>query len=127
MSTLQLEAASDHVKQLAYESQPVKAVLELIWNGLDADAHHVEAVLQRDEADAVTGVVVVDDGHGMKPEERAQDFGRIGGSWKPRARRSQGEGRPLHGASGQGRLRAFALGARVRWVTVADNTAGQRM
>jgi hypothetical protein len=127
VTTIQLEAASDHVKQLAYESQPVRAVLELIWNGLDADAHHVEVRLQRDDMDAIIGVVVVDDGHGMKPEERTQDFGRIGGSWKPRARRSQREGRPLHGASGQGRLRAFALGAQVRWTTVADNTAGQRM
>ncbi|RSD16297.1 ATP-binding protein [Amycolatopsis eburnea] len=127
MSTIQLEAASDHVRQLAYESQPVKAVLELIWNGLDADAHHVNVTLQRDDMEAVIGVVVEDDGHGIKPEECARDFGRIGGSWKPLARRSQGEGRPLHGASGQGRLRAFALGAQVRWITAADNTAGQRM
>jgi histidine kinase/DNA gyrase B/HSP90-like ATPase len=127
MTRLQLEAAPDHVQRLAYESQPLKAVIELIWNGLDADAHRVAVTLERDEMDAVAGVVVEDDGHGMKPEECARDFGRIGGSWKPAARRSQGEGRPLHGRSGQGRLRAFALGAQVRWITVADNTAGRRM
>jgi hypothetical protein len=127
MTRLHLEAAPDLVQRLAYEKQPVKAVLELVWNGLDADAHKVTVEPMRDEMEAVVGVVVTDDGHGIKPEECARDFGRVGGSWKPGARRSQGEGRPLHGASGQGRLRAFALGAQVRWTTVADNTAGKRL
>lgn len=68
-------------------------MLELIWNSLDADAHQVNVTLQRDEMEAVSDIVVEDDGHGIKPEERSKDFGRIGGSWKPLARRSQGEGR----------------------------------
>lgn len=83
--------------------------------------------IDRDEMDAVVSLAVDDDGHGMKPEECTRDFGRIGGSWKPAARRSQGEGRPLHGRWGQGRLRAFALGASVSWTTIADNTEGKRL
>jgi len=34
--------------------------------------------------------------------------------------------RYLHGKLGEGRLRAFALGSRVSWVSISDNTIGQR-
>lgn len=92
MTRIQLEAASDLVQRLAYESQPLKAVIELIWNGLDADAHHVVVTIARSDMDAVDGVTVQDDGHGMSPEACESAFRRVGGSWKLLARRSQGEG-----------------------------------
>lgn len=122
---IHLEAADDHVERLAHEQDPVRAVLELIWNGLDADAHEVRVDLLRNEAGGVDGVVVSDDGHGMSPEGVDSDFRWIGNSWKRRSQRSRGEGRPLHGRSGQGRLRVFALGHEVRWTTVATDTAGR--
>lgn len=116
---IRLEAADDHVERLAHEQDPVRAVLELIWNGLDADAHEVTVELARNEAGGIDGVVVTDDGHGMSPEAIDGDFRWIGNSWKRRSRRSRGEGRPLHGRSGQGRLRVFALGHEVRWTTTS--------
>lgn len=122
---IHLEAADDHVERLAHEQDPVRAVLELVWNGLDADAHEVRVELLRNEAGGVDGVVVTDDGHGMSPEQVDGDFRWIGGSWKRSSRRSRGEGRPLHGRSGQGRLRVFALGHEVRWTTVAQDGAGR--
>jgi len=122
-----LEAAADHVEVLAHESDPARAVIELVWNGLDADAHRVTVSLQRNDLDGVIGAAVDDDGHGIPPESVESAFRWIGGSWKKFAQRTQVEGRPLHGRNGQGRLRAFALGKTVRWVTVAENTAGRRM
>ena len=86
MTRIQLEAASDLVERLAYESQPLRAVIELIWNGLDADAHHVVVTIAHNEMDSVT---VQDDGHGMSPEDCASSFRRIGGSWKLTARRGR--------------------------------------
>lgn len=127
MTRFRLEAASDLVQRLAFESQPVNAVIELIWNSLDADAHRVTVEVARDHMGAVESIAVRDDGHGMKPEEIQQEFRRIGDSWKPLARRSKVEGRPLHGRSGQGRLRAFALGSVVKWTTVAHNSTGKRL
>jgi hypothetical protein len=124
---IHLEAADDHVQLLAHEADPVRAVVELVWNGVDADAHRVTVVLRRNDLGGVDGVTVTDDGHGMSPEAARTAFRWIGGSWKKFALRSQGEGRPLHGRSGQGRLRAFALGAALRWTTVADDAAGHRL
>ena len=60
----------------------MRAVIELIWNGLDADAHKVTVSLQRNVLDGIDGVSVLDDGHGMSPEAAQSNFRWIGGSWK---------------------------------------------
>lgn len=127
MKTYRLEAGDDHVQKLAHENDPIKAVVELVWNSLDADAHHVNVTLHRIETDVVVGVEVTDDGHGMAPEDIATEFKWVGNSWKRSALRSKGEERPLHGRFGQGRLRAFALGTQVTWDTVGDSVDGRRL
>ena len=123
---IRVEAGADHIEGLAHETDPVRAVIELIWNSLDADAHKVEVELRRNDADGVVGVAVTDDGHGMSPEAVASAFHWVGNSWKRNAPGTLGENRPLHGKFGQGRLRAFALGTQVKWSTVADDTEGVR-
>ncbi|MEV4564256.1 hypothetical protein AB0K12_10855 [Nonomuraea sp. NPDC049419] len=70
-------------------------------------------------------VSVTDDGHGMPIASCAGFFGGLGGSWKTTAKLSPHLKRGLHGRSGQGRLRAFALGEQVRWVTVAEAADGR--
>lgn len=127
MKTYRLEAGDDHVQKLAHENDPVRAVIELVWNSLDADAHHVDVVLHRNDTDVVVGAEVTDDGHGMAPEDIATEFKWVGNSWKRTALRSRGERRPLHGRFGHGRLRAFALGTQVTWDTVGDSIDGKRV
>lgn len=127
VKTYRLEAGDDHVQKLAHENDPVRAVIELVWNSLDADAHHVDVVLHRNETDVVVGAEVTDDGHGMAPEDIATEFKWVGNSWKRTALRSKVERRPLHGRFGQGRLRAFALGTQVTWETVGDSIDGKRV
>lgn len=127
MKTYRLEAADDHVQKLAHENDPVRAVVELVWNSLDADAHHVVVALHRNDTDVVIGVEVTDDGHGMAPEDIATEFKWVGNSWKRTALRSKEEGRPLHGKLGRGRLRAFALGTHVTWNTVGESVDGKRL
>ena len=119
MTRHKLEASADHVEGLASEKQPVRAIAELIWNSLDADATEVRVVLERNAADGIERVAVVDNGHGISPEEAVSAFTRIGGSWKKHASGTKDLGRPLHGNSGQGRLRAFALGSQIRWTSTA--------
>lgn len=127
MTRISLEAGNDLVERLAHENDSVRAVVELVWNSLDADAHSVSVALHRNEADGVIGLEVTDDGHGMAPEELSSAFRWVGNSWKRMAGHSKGEQRPLHGRFGQGRLRAFALGTQIEWVTVADSTDGKRL
>lgn len=124
MPRIILNAGNDLVQRLAGEKDPVRAIIELIWNSLDADANKVLVTFERNDADGIVGVTVRDDGLGMSPERVEQDFKWVGNSWKVGARVTDREKRPLHGRLGQGRLRAFALGTRITWETVGHDAAG---
>lgn len=126
MQQLVLEASDDHVRRIAKESDPTQAVIELIWNGLDAEADVVTVTYVRQEPlGAIAEVLVEDTGHGITPEEVPSEFGRIGDSWKMRgARLSKNGKRRVHGSRGQGRLRAFALGSSVEWTSTSTGLGG---
>jgi hypothetical protein len=127
MAELVLQASDDLVARLAHEGDPVRAVVELVWNAIDGEAHAVVVRLERDATmEAITAVVVEDDGHGISSDEVEATFGRIGDSWKKRSERTKSGLRVLHGKLGEGRLRAFALGSRVVWASCSVNSAGER-
>ena len=117
---VEVRVEQDHLRRLI-GTQPVKAIAELIWNAVDADARRVVVKVIESPLGGVEEVRVVDDGHGMTFQEAKEEFGHLGGSWKRRLKRSRGQGRFLHGSKGQGRWRAYAIGARIRWTSVADD------
>lgn len=123
---LVLRASDDLVARIAHEGDPVRAIVELVWNAVDGEATTVSVELDRDVMGGIGGVRVVDDGHGISSDEVKSTFGRIGGSWEQLSAKSKNGLRSLHGKLGQGRLRAFALGSRVVWSSVSDNTVGDR-
>ncbi|MDR7234823.1 ATP-binding protein [Agrococcus sp. BE272] len=125
MRDLPLSAGGDLVTRLARERDPVRAVVELVWNAIDAEANTVRVQLSRTDMGAIERVTVEDDGHGITSDEVQATFGRIGGSWKALAARSKNDKRGLHGRLGEGRLRAFALGSRVTWTSESVDTAGR--
>lgn len=124
MRTITLAAGDDHVQRLAGEKDPVRAVIELIWNSLDADADQIHVTLQRNDLDGIAGVTVRDDGEGMGPERIATAFKWVGNSWKQPGQLTETKKRPIHGRNGQGRLRAFALGNMITWTTVGKDATG---
>jgi hypothetical protein len=125
MAELHLRADDDHVERLAHENDPVRAIVELIWNAIDAEATTVTVELQHDDTlGGIVKTVVSDTGHGIDRDELDTTFGRIGGSWKRLATKSKNNKRSLHGERGEGRLRAFALGSRVTWTSYSIDTAG---
>jgi len=126
MRQVHIDAKPDHLLRLARQADPQGAVAEMIWNALDAEANHVEVEVQTNDIGGVERVIVRDDGHGMPAASCGSYFGDLGGSWKATAKVSPNICRTLHGRSGQGRLRGFALGQHVRWVTVAESLTGGR-
>lgn len=125
MADLTLQAGDDHVARLAHEGDPVRAIVELIWNAIDAEASEVTVELEHDsELGAITKTTVTDNGHGISVDEVPTTFGRIGDSWKKRATKTKNGRRGLHGQLGEGRLRVFALGNRVEWSSHSIDTAG---
>ena len=127
MPQLVLEATADHVRRISKASNPTLAIVELIWNSLDAEADTVNVSLAREPfLNSIREVIVSDTGHGITPEEVTAEFGRIGDSWKNnKDRRSKNGKRQVHGSKGQGRLRAFALGSGIQWVSTSSGISGQ--
>lgn len=121
---LELLPGNDHVQRLSHRGAPLRAVVELVWNAVDAEAGNVTVEFRRGDMDAIDQVHVVDDGHGISPDELSSTFGMIGESWKRPGDRTKNGKRTLHGARGEGRLRAFALGDSVRWDSHAVDAAG---
>jgi hypothetical protein len=110
-----VEVQHDFLHKIANAHRPLRAVEELAWNSLDADATLVEISFDRSPIDGVAAIRIKDNGTGITPERAAASFEKLGNSWK-KGRESDG-GRHLHGKIGQGRFSAFALGAYVRWTS----------
>src|SRR4051812_36053947 len=123
MDELHLTAGDDHVERVAHENDPVRAIVELVWNAIDAEADHVTVAVEHDDMlEGIFTTTVTDDGHGIGRDELDSTFGRIGGSWKRFASKTKNDKRGLHGERGEGRLRAFALGNRVTWTSHSLST-----
>jgi hypothetical protein len=111
-----------HLEQLG-KTTPLTGIIELVWNGVDADADEVRVEFARNDLDGIEEIRVVDDGHGMLPGEIQDLFGPLGGSWKRNATGTRQKGRALHGRDGRGRFRAAGIGSRIEWRTVAADPA----
>ena len=112
----------NHLERLG-ATAPLTGLIELIWNSIDADANEIKVVFGRNALDGIEDIRVVDDGHGMGPDEVEAAFGVLGASWKRDLRKSRTKDRPLHGRDGRGRYRAGTIGNRIRWRTVAADPA----
>jgi len=116
MRTISVVVQDDHLESLSKARDPIAAIAELIWNGLDADADSVEVRLNSNALDELDSINISDNGHGLPYADGLVAFESLGGSLKRRRDRSPA-GRKQHGELGKGRFRAFALGGRVEWDT----------
>src|SRR5712692_7817596 len=98
-TTFEVQAQEDFVEKLA-AARPAQALAELTWNGLDAEATKVSIEVDRGTL-GLKSIRVRDNGHGIAPEEAADLFTHLGGSWKRGARQSKHGKRVLHGEEGK--------------------------
>lgn len=121
---VQLQVQQDLLVREATTS-PIKALAELIWNSLDADATTVDVRYEHGEM-GMTAIIVTDNGHGIPYDDVDELFRRYGGSWKKHAGRSKRLDRALHGSEGRGRLKALSLGQATDWTVVYDGASGRQ-
>ena len=116
MHTVTLKVEQDHVESLAKVRNPLVAIEELIWNGLDADAKRVDVELVLNKLGGLAKIRVKDNGFGIEAAICDHAFGSLGGSPKMKINTTPG-GRVPHGKSGKGRFRVFGVGRKVTWVS----------
>lgn len=104
-------------------TNPRRGLQELIDNALDADAQNINVDYLRSPLEAITTVIVTDDGEGMTATRATSAFGNLGDSWKRREILTGG-GRTRRGKKGSGRWAAFAVGRDVTWSSVTRPVIG---
>ena len=103
MAEYSIEIQPDFLQRQA-AAQPVAAVSQLIWNGLDADATTVSVDFEDDPLGGMAKIIVADNGHGIPHIEAPTLFRYLGGSWKKHATHTKTLNRMLHGQEGRGRF-----------------------
>jgi HSP90 family molecular chaperone len=99
------------------------ALAELVWNGFDAQSDRVQVHLDMNRMGGLQTIRIRDFGYGINHAHVEDLFGSLGDSWKKKKARQNG--RALHGKSGKGRFRAFALGTLVEWNTTFRGDDGK--
>src|SRR3546814_13088557 len=84
-----IELTAQHLHRFA-AANPLDAVSELIWNGLDADATRINVTTEFDALDSMSAITVADNGSGIAFSEIAAHFQRLGDPWKGTADRKSG-------------------------------------
>jgi len=112
-----VEVQMDFLEKIT-RANPVQALSEFIWNSLDADATAVDVTINYNDLDAISKIIVRDNGTGMEFANAPELFQKLGGSWKRAGGTTKKEGRFLHGRDGRGRFKAFALGRVAEWDVV---------
>src|SRR4051812_42450096 len=98
--TITVGIAEDAIEQISKVALD-RAVEELIWNSLDAEATRVEVIFSENALHSVERVIVTDNGHGIPFDQAESIFKQIGGSPKKVRRRSPTLDRPYHGQEGK--------------------------
>lgn len=117
MNKIAIAAQRDFLERLS-TAHPIRAISELIWNGLDAGTDDISVRLECNSLEGLEKIRVVDHGSGIDYSQIGKLFGDLGNSWKKERRRFKG--RALHGKNGQGRFKAFSLGSHVEWITTYE-------
>lgn len=118
MQEFEVQVEADHIQRLT-SGKPLAAISELIWNAYDADARTVTVDLVAGAIAKLDRIIVSDDGTGISYDLAEPVFRSLGGSWKNTKPTTVG-GRQIHGAKGQGRFKAFALGSEVTWTSCSS-------
>jgi hypothetical protein len=99
--------------------RPEKALAEAVWNALDVGADHVTVSFEYTEFEAISEIIVTDDGAGMSREAAERGFKEYGDSWKRATGTRTHNGRTIHGQRGQGRYDILSLGTTATWSSTA--------
>ncbi|MGZ8174845.1 MULTISPECIES: ATP-binding protein [Methylobacter] len=104
------EITDEGIKKHFHSYDPIKALFELIWNGLDANAHKVDVIIRRNDIGGLESITILDDGDGIDIKNIKNNFEKFNESQKKYDDNK-------HGSHGKGRLAFHRLCGKATWYT----------
>src|SRR5665213_1339245 len=117
-----VRVSNEHIQRLS-QCSPTDAIIELVWNSVDASATLINLDVERNDLNGIEAITITDNGEGISEEQAESAFGNLGASIKT-DQTQNARGKFVHGKLGQGRFRAFSLGTNVQWDTKHATTDG---
>jgi hypothetical protein len=108
------QITDEGIKKHFKSYEPIQAIYELVWNGLDANATEVCIDLIHNQIGGLDNVTVVDNGDGIDVKNIQYNFGRFNES-------SNRYDDDKHGSNGRGRLSFHILSNKAIWYTKRDD------
>mgnify|MGYP000488705644 CR=1 FL=1 len=104
------EITGEGIKKHFRSFDPIKALFELIWNGLDANASRVDVKIRRNDIDGLESITILDNGDGIDVKNIKNNFEKFNESQKKQDNNK-------HGSHGKGRLAFHRLCEKATWYT----------
>ncbi len=104
------QITNEGIKKHFKNFEPMKAIFELIWNGLDANSKTVHIKTIYTELDGLERIEIVDNGDGIDIDSLDTNFNRFNESTKK-------HDDDKHGSHGKGRLAFHILSGEATWFT----------
>lgn len=103
-----VQLTTEGIKKHLASTTPAQALVEYIWNGIDAKADMVDVSFEHNEANGLSSIIVKDNGKGIPYSLLEQKFGVFLESEKLKQRQSTKRiSSDIHGKDGIGRLTFF--------------------
>lgn len=112
---IKVNVNDEHLKR-ASQANPADALVELVWNSVDAGATKVDVKINKNDLGGVHSVEVIDNGFGISASNINNTFGQFGASQKTPETYNP-RGKLFHGSLGEGRFKAYSLGTVIEWTT----------
>ena len=104
------QITAEGIKKHFQNIEPYQPLIELAWNGYDANANAVKIVVKTNEIDGLENITVLDDGLGINTQNLINSFGKFNESEKR-------HDETKHGSHGKGRLAFHKLCDNACWFT----------
>jgi hypothetical protein len=108
------QITDEGIKKHFKNYEPIRAIFELVWNGLDANCSTVKIKTYHNGLNGLECIEVVDDGEGI-------DIKNIGNNFEKFNESSKKNDDNKHGSHGKGRLAFHKLCGNAIWYTKRDN------
>lgn len=121
-----IQITSSGIKKSLQKYSPLKALVEFIWNGFDAQASRVELTYSKNILGGIDGISIADNGYGIPKNELDKKFKPFFDSEKiinPSEKRNIST---IHGKNGVGRLTFYHFATSATWQTIYQDKVNKK-